>query len=257
VAVGKGRVAQGRSALYSILAQSLCVPSQELCRAIEDGTLLSTIRKIVKALSRTHHLNDDFLRSEVLMDCISIAGARRPLTAEYTRLFGTDLMCPHYESDYLPQHLTDAPTTAAVAAFCAESGLRVGDTERADFIGVELEFMSVLTTEEAYAASQQHPYRAKSRRRMQAKFFAEHLGRWERPYARRLGLTTCLAFYKTVGALMEHLVLGEARYFGLSIDDLERDCSPVPQPERTAILERTANCETCPLAAAGCGKPCL
>lgn len=253
VAVGKGRVGQRRSALYSILAQSLGAPSQELGRAIDDGMLLSTIRQIVKALPRAHQQDDAFLRSEGVMDRVAPEGASWPLAAEHARLFGTDLVCPHCESDYLAEQRSDAETAAAVVALYARSGLNAGDSERADFIGAELEFMSFLTAREAHAASEQRPYRAKSWRRMQTDFFAEHLGRWGRPYARRLGLTSGLAFYKIVGVLLEHFVLGEARYFGLSIDDLERDCSPAPQPERTTTPERTAQRET--LAATGCGEP--
>jgi TorA maturation chaperone TorD len=87
--------------------------------------------------------------------------------------------CPPYETQYGAPHVfAQSEELADVGAFYRACGLASPAKERLDHVSVELEFMSFLALKEAYARFQGEEARVGETRELQAKFLADHLGRW-------------------------------------------------------------------------------
>jgi TorA maturation chaperone TorD len=253
----KGRRARARATLYAVLARALSCPDGVLCAAVAEGALQEVVEEAVAALPRGHWrlgLPRLGVEHEFASDQRSL---RDLLLIEYTRLFGTDLLCPHYEADYVgADSFKLVPLIGKVTAFYTTFGLRVSETEtgteRPDYIAVELEFMNFLAQKEAHAAARNQRWRARLCRRAQTKFMREHLGGWGRPFARQLGEASRSRFYHDVQALLEAFLLADATYLGLSLEDIEREArSPSRRGKRVdggaedAAVEVAGGCTNC------------
>jgi putative dimethyl sulfoxide reductase chaperone len=163
--------------------------------------------------------------------------------------------CPINEIEYgdlKADPLFQPHRLADLAAFYRAFGLELGPDagERHDHLAVQLEFMAVLTAQEASG----QPFRESSEsldlcRDAQRKFLREHLGRWTPAFARRLrravgdGPLGCLAHFTLV------FVESECRRFNLD-------------PGREDLLLRPADpnatlCDSCGLNQSLPGAPAL
>lgn len=99
--VYKGFRANCRATLYSFFAQVLSPPNDALVSDLCDGSLRKTVARAVLGAPKPHRdLLDKTLLADLACAC-GEAAARNLLLVEYTRLWGTDLICPHYETDYI------------------------------------------------------------------------------------------------------------------------------------------------------------
>lgn len=114
-----------------------------------------------------------------------------PLVEEYVRTFGhtVSVDCPPYEAQYQAPHVFEQTRTLAdLAGFYRAFGLAVRPDagERADHLGIELEFLHVLTLKEGYAIEHHGVDRADLCRHAQRKFLGDHLGTWVADFTTRL-----------------------------------------------------------------------
>lgn len=230
----KGQRANCRAILYSFFAQALSLPSPELVRRQCDGSLPVAIDDVIRGAPAGHRallgrtLIADLARSD------GESAAHEALLVEYTRLWGTDLVCPHYETDYVRgDSFRAVHVIADVAAFYSTFGVRLAadQRERPDHIAVELEFMNYLATKQAYALSQGAARQARLCRQAQDKFFADHLGRWAARFAETLVDAAQDRFHRTVGRLLLAFVTAEAGYLDVHGDGDERPVA-APAPVR-------------------------
>jgi DMSO reductase family type II enzyme chaperone len=215
-----GSVARHRAMLYAILAQGLSAPTEALCLALNDDMFGATLAHALGGAPGAHRR----LIDPALMAALPHATTMEALLVEYTRLFASDLICAHYEADYVAGgSFRLAHVLADVSSIYAAFGVRVSDVahERADHIVIELDFMNFLAAKEAHAARQGESAKARLCRRAQKLFFQRHLGRWARAFAGQFAAAARLDFYQRLRRLLEALMLAEAEYLGASLADIE------------------------------------
>jgi DMSO reductase family type II enzyme chaperone len=215
-----GSVARHRAMLYAILAQALSTPTEALCLALEDDIFWATLRHALGGAPGAHRRHFD----PALAAALPREATKEALLVEYTRLFGNDLVCAHYEADYVAKSAFRlSHVLADITAIYATFGVRVSDTahERPDHIVIELDFMNFLAAKEAHASRQGQSAKARLCRRAQKLFFQRHLGRWAKAFAGVFGTATRLDFYRTLRQLLETLILVEAEYLGIRLADIE------------------------------------
>jgi putative dimethyl sulfoxide reductase chaperone len=205
--------------LYAILAQGLSTPTEALCQALQDGVFWATLQYALEGAPALHRRQ--FGSGLVVPPAKTTLDA---LLVEYTRLFGTDLICPHYEADYLAGgSFRLAHLLADVTGFYAAFGVLVSDAahERPDHIVIELDFMNFLTAKEAHAKQQGQSANARLCRRAQRLFFQRHVGRWARAFAREFGAAAHTEIYRWLRQSLEALILAEAEYLGIRLAEIE------------------------------------
>ncbi len=167
-----------RSALYRLLSQALVYPSTDAVSALQEVDLPAATA-LAPAL-------DGALTP--LVEQLGRQVARSPdlLEEAYRHVF------PHIETGDCPSHETaytahnifqETQTLSDLAGFFRAFGLELAQRERPDHIGVELEFMYVLTYKEGYALLHHGAEQARLCRIVQRKFMEHHLGRWAPRFA--------------------------------------------------------------------------
>jgi DMSO reductase family type II enzyme chaperone len=228
-----GSVAQHRATLYAILAQALSTPTEALSGALQDGVFWSVLRHALDGAPAAHRQHLDPGLAEAPPPTTTLEA----LLVEYTRLFGTDLICPHYEADYVAggsfrlSHVL-ADVTALYAAF----GVRVSDAahERPDHIAIELDFMNYLAAKEAHAARQGQSVNARLCRRAQKLFFQRHLGRWAKAFAQAFGTAAQAEFHRKLCRVLDALILAEAHYLRVPLAEIEAKRETAPADADTS-----------------------
>jgi DMSO reductase family type II enzyme chaperone len=108
---------------------------------------------------------------------------------------------------------------ADLAAFYRAFGLEVATDadERHDHICLELEFLCVLASKEAYALENQlDADELAICRGAQKKFLREHLGRWTPAFARRLAAATNDGVFRALAEFTRAFVEAECAHFGVN-----------------------------------------
>ncbi len=206
-------VALARSAVYRFLSLAFCPPAEDLSALRAEGAALG------QALDGLRDASDgggvaaeDLLR--VLQDADGAA-----LRAGYHHVFGHQASadCPLYETPYVAAEIfQQAQHLADIAGFYRAFGLEAAEDagERADHIGLELEFMGALAYREAYALVHHGPAEVALLREAQRAFLRDHLARWVPLLARQVGRRT-EGFYRHLADLAAAWVTREAAAFGL------------------------------------------
>ncbi len=131
------------------------------------------------------------------------------LFADYSSLFEAHggLRVSPYETEHrkeTPQHaLAQTYEIADIAGFYKAFGLDIATSspERADHIAVELEFMHLLTAQEAHAIEQGDAEQRQRSIRTQMLFFRDHLGRWIESFANKV-LESQIPVYAQLASLL-------------------------------------------------------
>ncbi len=147
---------------------------------------------------------------------------RADLEREYNRLFAHlgSAKCPPYETEYGHDNVFQKTQAMAdIAGFYRAYGLEVSDhnTDRVDFLGTELEFMSYLCLQEAYAREHHEDEHLEICLDTQRKFMKDHLGGWIGIFSKILGKSTENPFYSATNQRLLNFVGGEVERLGVSV----------------------------------------
>jgi DMSO reductase family type II enzyme chaperone len=244
-------IALARSHLYRFFSLALSYPD-EGWQALWRQGIAERARHSARLLSRQQADGGGLAAA---LEALFRGGAVAPgddLQAAYRRLFGHTLAadCALYELLYRGGDIfQQAHALADIAGWYRAFGLAIAPEakERVDHIGVELEFMYVLTHKEAHALARGATDRAQLCVETQIGFLLEHLGRWGPLFARRLRQQAPPGFYAALAAALEAFFALELQRFGLS---------PVPlaPPGPAGWVGVDLACDGCPLLT-GDGQP--
>jgi TorA maturation chaperone TorD len=108
--------------------------------------------------------------------------------------------------------LVRGPTTTAVQNMYRQAGAAISEEfkELPDFIGLELEFMSFLCTQEAEAWEQGDADAASRYRGWQQKFLSEHLAQWMGSFCQELATRAKSDFYRGLAEMTQGFVERDA-----------------------------------------------
>ena len=191
-----------RSRLYGLLATVFRrEPSAEfLCH-------LKTPELVVAFAGAGIDLGDEFGTGK-------FADLADDLAVEYTRLFlGPGKHISPHESVQLKRGsgILWGPETSAVRQAYRAAGFDIGVkvTNIPDHLCVELDFLSLLTRQEAQAWADQDHDRTKKFLRLQHSFISKHLGKWAARFCAKVKDEAEFDFYPTFADLLRGYLSGE------------------------------------------------
>lgn len=184
--------ALARSFVYQFLARAFDYPASETWGWLTDQGTIESLFLAVECVEP--RLDAPLARSSGLLKCVWVPAALGAFHDDYIATIGHAARgsCPINEIEYgdiNADPLFQPHRLADLAAFYRAFGLEVSGAsgERLDHMAVELEFLGVLTAQEAYLMqSTVHPEALGICREAQRKFLREHVGRWTPAFARRL-----------------------------------------------------------------------
>lgn len=161
-----------RSAAYEALALAFAYPHADAEQGLRDLLADLAEHETTAAL--------DLLASLDALSAALAATDSLARAAEHTRLFDTETLCTPFETDYQADPFAKASQLADIAGFYQAWGVDVARARPTtpDFIGSELEFMSLIARKQAYAAARGWEAQEALARRAQRVFLQDHLGRW-------------------------------------------------------------------------------
>ncbi len=168
------------------------------------------------------------------------------LAPEYLRLFHGAGPLQLYETAYGDGRRLGGRSVemADISGFYKAFGLEAAgpDRNRADHLGAELEFLSLLLVKEAYALTQGWRSRRAVTMAAIGAFLDYHLGRWIAPLCRAIRASDAPPLYRQMAALLETAVTEECRLRRLHPTATEA------VPARDAMQDESFSC---PRAEAG------
>jgi len=207
------QVALYRSAIYEALSLAFAYPEPQVRERLTvlledmldfevdiDAELRDRVRGLLQALQAT--------------DPISLA-------VEYNRIFDQSAYCSPFETEYEADPFAKSRQMADISGFYNAFGMETSSSRPTmhDFIGSELEFMSLLTRKEAYTDARNWTRRREVTVDAERAFLRDHLGRWERTLCADLAQAllsdadATAHFYVELAALCERFVEDELRRF--------------------------------------------
>lgn len=232
-----------RSKLYKLLAQAFQYPKKQLI----DFFASSDFEDLVKSYRSVGNSRKILQPIQLLQETVlkqTVEETLKHLESEYNRLFAHlgSATCPPYETEYGFDNVfqkTDA--MADIAGFYSAYALETADqnTERVDFISMELEYMSYLAANEAYARKHEETEHWEICLDTQRKFLRDHLGRWVDVFARILSKATKNEFYLCLGKLTEEFLNGEIQTLGVEV------CKVTEPKQMTAKTPELFDCGSC------------
>ncbi len=204
-----------RGAVFQALALGFAYPSHAVLQQLKArwNVLLNGSRPWQAGVRQP------FLRTHKFLLCAD----GEALEPEYVRLFGPVARCPLHETAYgdAGRLLGRSAHLADIAGFYLAFELHptAGDSHREDYIGLELEFMSLLAVKEAYAIAEGWQEALEVTRTAQQRFVQDHLGTWTDAFIAQLRLYEPHPFYAAIGESLGVLVRAEV---------IRLQASPIP-----------------------------
>ncbi len=231
-----------RSAAYRLLSQATMYPSDDVITALREEDL-------PQAQAAAEILDETF--SEPLAAFAKELQNSTPddLQREHGRIFShlLSLDCPPCETVYTAREIFDETAQLSdIAGFFRAFGMELAERERPDHIAVELEFMHLLTSKEAFAHLHHGAEKARLCRVAQRKFVEEHLGRWGRQFAQQLAGTAPEGLFAATAALIDAFLADELAYLRAQPEVLS-----VNTDWRTKVSEDGCSTAECPLVQSG------
>ena len=213
-----------RSVIYELVSSAFLYPA--------PGTLEVLIDKASQVQLAASEMGSPELAEAVSELAASLAEIDEAvLVHEYVTVFGHSMSseCSLYEEEYADSEIFQkSGSLADLKGFYAAFGVKPGPElkDRLDHIGVELEFMHLLTFKESYAQFHGHgPDKVAVCREAQVNFLTNHLAPLVKALVKRLSTRTGgRGFYSSLGQVLE-----------LQIDremDLLKVELPAPSPKR-------------------------
>lgn len=222
-----------RSQVYAFLSRAFLYPREPLldCLTSAQGALQA--------------LGQEALASE--LEPLKAAGhSLEDRRSDYLRVYGHTLNpdFPPYETEFGCTSLyQQTEALGDVAAFYKSCGLESTSEERADHIGVELEFMYFLTFKEAYAWQHHGAEKAEVCVAMQKRFLETHLGCWCPLFLRLVQRKSANAFYQVMAGVGREFVTTDVELVGAHPKLLaETDFNPKALSARNATTWQVEGC---------------
>lgn len=231
-----------RSAVYEVLAMGFAYPVPEGVGRLatvgelaiaEAGALSPTLPNLIHAA----------VEAVASADVVELA-------AEHQRLFSGEVLATPYETEYETDPFAKSRQLADISGFYKAWGVELSETHKnmADFVGTQLEFMSLLCRKEANALQNGWADKAALSGDAQFSFLESHLGRWTDLFCREVRRKVRSGSgdaYRLMVALLEGYVALELAYTGahptvlkhrmIGLSDAEpMQCDPKvagPQPD--------------------------
>ncbi len=163
------------------------------------------------------------------------------LNAAYESTFGllVSAACPPYETEYIGGKYTfqRSNTLADISGYYRAFGLTTSrfNSERADHIVLELEFMAYLLGKERAAheapSSDQRESRLDVCRSAQGRFLEDHLSTWAALFAKLLQRENSGGFYDGVGQFLAALIPIERTLMGIAVSPPRGAPSQIEPPD--------------------------
>jgi DMSO reductase family type II enzyme chaperone len=204
-----------RSAIYNTLSLCFTYPDGKVCSWILEGKWIEEIKEAASLLTEggvEKHLQslNDFLAGE--REAISLE-----LSREYTRLFINafpHVVAPPYGSVYMEKDgLVFGKFTSEVLRFYHETGLTLKEDlhDLPDHIAHELEFMGILTAQEAQASGSEKVKLEET----QMNFLSRFVLPWVPSFCQKLSEKSRLGFYRILADLTGEFIQLEKNYLGV------------------------------------------
>jgi len=196
------RGAVERSRLYGLLATVFRrEPSQEFLSQLATP-------EMARALGGVG------IHLDALMEGASLTDIVDDLAIEYTRLFlGPGKHISPHESVQLKRGsgvLWGAETPVVREAYRL-AGLDIGETEKLipDHLSVELDFLSILTNDEAEAWANNNAEHAATLLQTQHKFISRHIGKWVAAFCTKVEEQSETSYYPAFATVLKDFLAGE------------------------------------------------
>jgi len=234
--------AKARSQIYAFLAQAFADP---------DAATLAWLREMLPAAETALAMVGGTESRVALAAVCSEIGVldEDELSAAHHRVFGHGVSgdCPPYEGEYGHPHIFQKTQSLADnAGFLEAFGLAPAPdlSDRLDHIAIELEFLHVLATKEAYAHAHNHgEERLAIVRDATRRYLKDHLGRWAPAFAARLESKAQDGPYAALARLLAAFIAEETQ--ALDVAPVPAAAAPFePQPD-----DEVAICDGCAAAA--------
>lgn len=204
-----------RSTIYNTLSLCFTYPDEKVCSWILEGKWTEEIKEALKLLMETgfeKHLQSlkDFLTRE--RENVSLDLAR-----EYTRLFINafpHVVAPPYGSVYMEKDgLVFGKFTAEVLRFYHETGFTLKEDlhDLPDHIAHELEFMGILTSQEAQASGTEKVKLEET----QMNFLSRFLLPWVPSFCQKVLEQSRSDFYRILAEMTREFIQIEKNYLGV------------------------------------------
>jgi len=230
--------AAARARMYRFLAKAFLYPMKDSLKVLTlDGS-----SDALEGFSVLHPTSSDFQDALRQLNH-TLNGGEKWLTLEnlefeYNRLFAHlgSAKCPPYETEFGHDNVFQKTQAMAdIAGFYYAYGLDVADenAERVDFISTELEFMSFLALNEAYAFEKDISEQMEICLDTQRKFLRDHLGRWISVFVKILMKSTDNRFYRDIGRLTMLFLREEAVRLDVVLEEVtgpNKEVGKVPDP---------------------------
>lgn len=234
--LAKVQKAQARSLVYAYLSRGLLYPEPGIGGTSHDAD--ASLDAAIAVLDSPGLAE----AAQLVRQAFSTCDVGK-LAVRYETVVGLASGCLPYETEYDQAHIFQkSQQLADVVAFYHAFGLALapGLKERADHIGVELEFMHVLTAKEAYGLLNRHNAdNVALCQDAQRAFLTAHLVPWVPSFGHRLIAADSDGPLGALGRLLLVFLSAEVATFALSLG------KPVDLFEGEEDLG--AGCETCPL----------
>ncbi|MEJ2123425.1 MAG: molecular chaperone TorD family protein [Alphaproteobacteria bacterium] len=176
------------------------------------------------------------------------------LACEYTTLFVAPGGCPPVESVRLFGRTQQEPFQKVKRVY-AQAGFSLQPGRFAlfeDQLGVELLFVASMLERLAVSVEEDDEPASKQLEKEIKRFWALHLGRWVRGYAKLLASVTEHSFYREIANLLHDFAEEELALLGVRIDDI--DCGKAVVPKVEIPLEFNPDEPICGACSAGESK---
>ncbi|HEX8987946.1 MAG TPA: molecular chaperone TorD family protein [Rhodocyclaceae bacterium] len=205
--------------------------------------------KALRSAESIESLVDAGLRFDADFLEAPVAELAEQLAVEYGTLFTASGGFPPIESVRLTGRLKQEPYFAVADAY-RKSGFELGKLRHfvfADQLGVELAYVAELMTRCHDAVEECNDDAFRKHERELKRFWAVHLGKWVRGYARLVQRASEHSLYREMARLLEAFADDEIEILGLRIADEDQARTVVPKSEvQVAFNPEEPVCGACP-----------
>ncbi len=221
------RVDLARGGTYEMLALAFAYPSEERHEILAE----LCDQAIEASVDESLGISSEFLRFAEEVEAASAV----ELTEIYTTLFSRSVVVPACETAYVLGQVSKSRELADIAGFYRAFGLKVAveQASQTDFIGSELQFMSVLISRKLAASLQGLAEQEQICTDAERKFVGDHLGRWVRSFAEQTSERSGPGFYSSAANLTAAFVQSEIRRLRVSPDIVENYVPDLLEDEDT------------------------